>query len=146
MKKKTFQNPVLLFIASVILVACNNSADIDITERFLMDIGFTTEINLIEKQRKAAWQKIDITNEEREEIVNLIDQTILESKSAFKNKIDELYSKDKLTGAMKDKKSSHYEEIKNNLIEISETKTEELNGTLDNGISDIRYRYGFCLQ
>ena len=146
MNKKIFLNPVVLFIASVILVACDNSANVDIIERVLLDVGYTAEMELIEKQRKTAWQKIDITNEEREEIVNLIDQTILGSTSTFKNQIAKLYSKDELTGAIKDKNSSRYKEIKKKLNEISETHTEELNGILDNGISDIRYRYGCCLQ
>ena len=57
MGKEIFLNPVVLFIASVILFACNNSANVDRTERFLLDVGYTTEMELIEKQRNNSESK-----------------------------------------------------------------------------------------
>jgi hypothetical protein len=146
MKKETYIKALFLLIAAVIFVACNNAANVDITERFLMDAGFTVEVDLLEKKRKTAWQKIDITTEEREEIITLIDQTVSETRAAARNRVHELYPEDVLQRAIKNKNSAEYKTIKNNLVNIFKAQIEELNEVIEIGISDIRYRYGCCLQ
>jgi hypothetical protein len=51
-----------------------------------------------------------------------------------------------LQRAIKNKNSAEYKTIKNNLVNIFKAQIEELNEVIEIGISDIRYRYGCCLQ
>jgi hypothetical protein len=136
----------VICVISFILGGCSESTTVDITEKFLIDIGFLSEVDSIEKQRKASWLIAEITTEEKEEIVNLIDRAVSETRSTVKNKIKELYTYDELKEAFKDKSSAKHKTIKDEFTKIIQVQIEELNSTLEIGLSDIRYRYGCCLQ
>ena len=144
--KSSILKLVVIYIASVILAACSGTSNVDITEKFLIDSGFVVEVDLIEKQRKASWLIAEITKEEKDEIINLINQAVSDTRSAVKNQIKELYPEDELRNANKDKNSTKYKIIKNEIGKIAKLQTEELNSNLEIGLSDIRYRYGCCLQ
>ena len=137
---------VAICFISLVSAGCSDSTTVDITEKFLIDTGFKAEVDYIEKQRKASWLIAEITAVEKEEIVSLIDRTVSETRSTVRNQIKGLYSDDELEEALRDKSSAKYKIIKNEFTKITQDQTEELNSTIEVGISDIRYRYGCCIQ